>query len=400
MAFFVDEQRMIEDNIFQFEEKLKAPTTRFLDTTPTFVTYFQIVNNETTTDEGYQDVASFIGAKSPVRYKKIENFPIYGIEQIVLQLQNQDHGLDSEFSGEGTILPGTLKPLENEYFIIPILHDAYMFRITSIAYDTVLPDNFYKIGFILEYIDEEQIHNISKQVTEEYTCVLENIGTDDRCLIEKSCYEKIREIDVMYNDMVQTYLALFYNEKHNCLLGEYEDHHRLYDPLMNVFVNKHSLFNRKKDLKTLIFTDQWSDPKRRLKYEKSVYRFIERRDLSLINNFYYYELPGGSFHESTFYRWVESNIFVLDIPEDGNMKGRTPIFSNEFITCVKINGPQESEYGDLIQKFIRKNATIYDISMDLNEELIYLNGSIEVFFFSPIIMYIIKELIHEKLGKK
>ena len=44
-------------------------------------------------------------------------------------------------------------PLENDYFMIPILHDVYLFRVTEIAYDNVMPDNFYKISFMLEFID-------------------------------------------------------------------------------------------------------------------------------------------------------------------------------------------------------------------------------------------------------
>lgn len=398
MAFFVNEQKMIEDNVFEFEHKLKSPTSRFIDATPTFVTYFQIINDFSTTDEGYQDVASFIGSQSPIKYKKITNFPIYGIEQIALQLQQSDQGLDSEFTGEGIILPRTIKPLQNEYFIIPILHDSYMFRITSIAYDNVLPDNFYKITFILEYIDGEQIEKIENQVSEKdkYTCVLENIGTEDRCIIKEESLEKVNTIQDMYNDMAHMYLSLFYNKKHNSLLGEFDKHQYLHDPLMTDFVNKHGLFNRKGDLKTLRFTNQYADPKRMLKYERSVYRFMERQDVTFASQFCYTIQPCGYFHESSFYRWSESDIWILDLPEQ---EGEThyPIFSKEFVTSLKVNGPQESEYGKLLQAFVRKEATIDDISLTLNEELLYLNGSLEVFFFTPMIMYIIQTLVNASL---
>ena len=50
MAIFVNEKKMVENNIFQYEEKLKSPMARFLDTTPTFVTYYHINADETTTD--------------------------------------------------------------------------------------------------------------------------------------------------------------------------------------------------------------------------------------------------------------------------------------------------------------------------------------------------------------
>ena len=71
MGIIIDEKQMIENNVFQFEEKLKSPLSRFLDTTPTFVNYYHLDSDETTTDEGFKDVASLIGHRSPIKYKKI-----------------------------------------------------------------------------------------------------------------------------------------------------------------------------------------------------------------------------------------------------------------------------------------------------------------------------------------
>lgn len=194
MAIFVNEQRMIEENTFQYEERIKSPTSRFVDTTPTFTTYYHIDIDETTTDTGFIDVASIIGHRSPIRFNKIENFPIYGLDQIVLQIQEEEAGLDGNYEGEATILPSTIKPLQNDFFIIPILKDAFVFRVTDIQYDTIMPDNFYKINFKLEYIDYDKIDEIEKQKTEEYVCVLENIGTESNCILEKSSFTKIKEI--------------------------------------------------------------------------------------------------------------------------------------------------------------------------------------------------------------
>ena len=71
MAYFVNEQKMVEDSTFQFENRIKSPTARFLDTTPTFTTYYHIVNDKTTVDEGFKDVASIVGHRSPIRFDKI-----------------------------------------------------------------------------------------------------------------------------------------------------------------------------------------------------------------------------------------------------------------------------------------------------------------------------------------
>ena len=400
MALLVNEQNMIDQNIFKFEDRLKSPTARFLDTSPTFVTYYHINVDETTVDEGYKDVASIIGFRSPIKYKKIENFPMYGMDQIVLSLQEQEQGLDTEFTGDSIILPGTIKPLENDFFMIPILHDVYLFRITEIAYDTVMPDNFYKVSFQLEYIDQEKVEALEKQANEQYTCILDNIGTENKCIIETGVMQKINDIEAMYNDMASTYLALFYDDRHNCLLGDLGLGKKIYDPYQTDFINRHSLFNQKNNLRTIILTDQVNDKMFKLKYEKTVYRFLERRDYTRVNNFKYTYFQGSSYHETTFYRWADGNVQILDIPSNISEKDYD-IFSDEFVMSIKTNGFTQSKHAELIQRFMRdKTLSINSIPLDLNEELYNLNNSLEVFFITPIIMYIIQTIVNDTIRNK
>ena len=399
MAIFVNEQKMIDENTFQYEERIKSPTSRFVDTAPTFTTYYHVNVNESTTDAGFLDVASIIGNRSPLRFDKIEKFPIYGLDQIVLQIQEDDAGLDSSYEGEAIILPSTIKPVQNDFFIIPLLKDSYVFRVIEIQYDTIMQDNFYKINFKLEYIDEGKIEQIDEQKVEDFVCVLENIGTETNCIVEKSTFVKIGEIEKMYHEMVEFYSAMFYNERHNVFLGELELGRFLYDPLQADFINKHKLFNERNNLQTLILTDQYNDPKRKLKYNKSVYKFIELRDLKLLNNFKYATRPGITIHESSFYRWHDKKVDVLDLHpvyRDDSPK----IFSDEFVNNIKYNSEVDGDYANLIQRFVRKEElSLKDIPLTLDTELLYLNNSIEVFFFTPIIMYIIKDTIKKELSK-
>lgn len=400
MALIIDEKKMVQDNIFQYEEKLKSPMSRFLDTTPTFVTYYHINPDETTVDEGFKDISSIIGFRSPIKYKKIQNFPLYGIEQVIPQIQEMDQGLDTDFSSEAIILPGTIKPLENDFFMIPYLHDVYLFRVTEIIYDNVMPDNFYKLNYKLEYIDQEKVDALEKQANESYTCILDNIGTENKCIIEVDTIEKIEKIEKMYDDIATTYLSLFYDDRHNCLLGDLGKGQRLYDPFQTEFVNKHNLFNKKNNLKTLLFTNQVDDNKKRIKYEKSVYRFMERRDYSKISNFKYVYFQGSTYHETSFYRWADTTVQILDLyPDDENISAE--IFSDEFVTSVKTNGFTKSRYAELMQKFLRdKDMTINDIPTDLNEELLLYDNNLEIFFIVPLIMYIIQTVVNKEIQSK
>ena len=288
MAILVDEKRMVENNIFEFEDKLKSPTSRFMDTTPTYVTYYHINADESTTDEGFRDVASILGHRSPLKFKKITNFPIYGMDQVVLNLQDSDQGLDTEFNGD-------------------IFSDEYVTSIKTNGFPTSK-----HAELIQKYVRKEEL--LEKQSNESYTCVLDNIGTENKCLIESDVMLKVEKVNAMYDDIASTYMTLFYDEKHNCLLGDLGVGLTLYDPFMTEFVNKHSLFNKKHDLKTVIFTEELEDKFHRLKYEKSLYKFIERRDYTRVSNFKFTYTQGSMFHETSFYRWADKHVQVLDIP--------------------------------------------------------------------------------------
>lgn len=399
MPTIINENRM-QQNVFLHEQRLKSPVMRMIDSTPTFVTYYSIDNNESTADDGYVDVHAYIGSRSPIRFNKIENFPIYGIEQIVINLQDTDQGLDGSYEGEAIILPNTIKPNHNDYFKIPILHGAYVFRITDFNYDTIMPDNYYRVSFKLEYNDDDMYDEIDRQVISDNQCILDKIGTDEKCIIENKELTQIGEVQQMYYKLMSYYKGLFYNKRHNVFLGPKDLNFTYYDPLQTYFINKHGLFNNKNDYQVLSLTDQMNDPLRDYKYNKSVYRLMELRDLKLLNNFKYVERPGVTVHESSFYRWRDNTILILDactVPKTDSPQ----VFSDEFIESVKVNGFPDSDHARLLQKFLRKEKIeIKDIPLDLADQLLYMNMTFEVFMITPLIMYVIRETINENLKKR
>ena len=149
-----------------------------------------------------------------------------------------------------------------------------------------------------------------------------------------------------------------------------------------------------------MLTDQFDDSKRKIKYERSVYRFIERRNANLVKEFSYDTFAGINNRETSFYRWMEKNIYILDIPSELS-NNATPIFSKEFILAIQTNGFTNSDHAELIKRYARgEKLSIHDIPLTLHEELLTLDGNMEVFFFTPIIMYIIKDIVNTFLSVK
>lgn len=402
MAVLINEQKMVEQNTFLYEQKLNSPIRRFIDKSFIPVKYWHIKSKDTTVDKGWGDVAEILGKNSPVKFQLIENLPLYGMEQVLLQLQTTDQGLDTSFESEAVIMEGTIKPVANDYFMINHLKDSYIFRVTGVDYDMVASAQSYKISYVLEYIDNEKVDELKTQTQSEFTCIMENIGTDERCIIEKSDNEKLEKINSMYNEIVQTYLTFYYNERYNCLLGDFSNGERIYDPFMTEFIIKHQLFSMKNQIDGIVLTEQFSDPRRNVKYQKSIYRFFELRKLDHLSTFDYVVFRGSTNRQTGFYRWLDNSVNILDIPKAMDPNHHYSIMSEEFVDIIRLGGPIDSKYGLLLKKFARnEELTLNDIDLSLSDEILNLDdANLEVFFFTPILLYVIRTIVSEHLNKK
>lgn len=403
MAMLINEKRMIDDTLFNYEKRFHSPLSRFIDKTPTMTTYFHIADDVTTTDIGFNDVDDFVGKTSPIRFRKINDLPLYGLDQIILQIEDTEHGLDRNYEGEATLINSTIVPVQNDYFMIPSLKDFFIFRVVSVSSDHIMSDNYYRIGFVLEYVDREKATWLNNQTIEKYDCVMENIGTDKKCIVRSDIHEKVQNLENMYDQMVDIYVSVFYNERYNCFLGELDGPCTLlYDPFQVEFMIKHDLLNHKNRLDIIVPTEHFADSKRRLKYERSIYRFFERRDMALLSNFKYNTFLGMNNPETGFSKYVDNTVYIVDIPQLKYIpENACQIFSDDFVLSMKVNGPTETRYGKLLINYIRNDdMTIDDVPLDLMEELLSLNADIEIFFLVPIILFIIQSLIDKVLHKE
>ena len=403
-SFIVNETKVFNDNVFKYEEKLSSPLNRFLEKSPTFVTYFHINNQESTADQGFQDTEEILGPKSSLRFGRIEGFPIYGLEQIQVQLSEEDQGIDGSYEGEGTVLPNTIKPLPNDYFIINHLNDFFLFRVTGISYDSIRPDGYYGIQFKLENTDRSYLEKLKNQTTDKYSCIFKNIGTENKAIIKEDDVEKITAINKMYADIVQLYISAYYNERYNAIMGTFRNNGTvLYDPLMSVFIDKNGLLNDKNNYSSIVLGEQFTDPKREFKYEHSIYRFFERKDVSKIEKFAYQLLPGRNYLESAFYKWFDESVMVVDRPDIiCENDPENFLLCNDFIDAVMINLPnEESEYSKFLIKYLRDEIkSLADIPLNLKDVMLHLNISKESFFFTPIVLYVIKRMTEEFISNR
>jgi hypothetical protein len=137
---------ILNNNIKKFDKAIEVYSD-FLQGVPTFTTYYNkdIVNSDQ--DSQLETVTEIIGIESPIKYRKIKDFVIYGIDEIRLSLEDGDFGLSSGGNGTGIIPPGSIKPLPNDYFFINYAGDEYRYKVTDVEVSKANGTRFYQISF-------------------------------------------------------------------------------------------------------------------------------------------------------------------------------------------------------------------------------------------------------------
>lgn len=389
MGYIVNADKpYINGNIFEFEKRLESQYTIFLDKNPTFVTYYHISNINSTADNGFQDVESVLGKNSPVCFQRIDDFPIYGIENIKLDLSEEDQGLTSSYSGDGIILPHTIRPLPNDFFSITYLDKEILFVITSIDYDTIKSNNFYKIEFSIKYVEDNGwIDNFERQTIEIYDCIFQNIGTEDKCLIKHDEYQKIVHLEEAYSHLLDEYMTAFYSKRFNSLLFNDPDNNYMYDKYLTHFVTKNNLCNRKNTYQTYMMSNEDPNHRTHIEYYYTLYDAIERRDLTKLRYPRYFKTKILS-PESIFSFYNATNVYSVMYIDTGNAS----IIPDDVIDNIRANSVPDN-YGVfeklLIDYFNDNISTIYTLPIDEIQEY-HLQYELSDFIYIPIVLFILR----------
>lgn len=398
MGYLIDDKQFINDNIIQYEERMNSQYSRFLEKTPTFVTYYHINNINSITDNGFQAIEQVIGGDSPLRFNLIKDFPVYGLEPILLDLNDEEEGLTTSYDNDLIILPNTVHPLPNDFFTISYLNSAYLFMVTEVSYDTIKSNNYYKITFTVKSLDEDVINNLEQQVQEKYNCILRNIGTQEKCLIREDDLQLIMKLNQIYKEIADTYKLLFFNKKYNSFIFQNVDQqNKLYDKYLSEFISKHMLFNEKYNFDTLFMINEDNSFTFPIEYENSIYRFIEKNKKTLVNNTYY----GFSFVKNmdSVFNFFNDNT-VRSINFTSNLY---PYISPDLISQIQSGekSPDNSVIESLIVDYFNNNlSSIYSFDLDKLEDFNFITYDFKTFILIPISLFIIRFYFNKFMMEK
>lgn len=311
MARFQAVPEFIQKNVELLDSRTATQYAKYLEQKPTFVTYYHVNKVLSTTDKGLKNAEAIVGVRSPIKYNKILQFPIYGIESIVLALEDTEMGLDTDYDGEGVILPNTIHPVGDDYFTIDYLDKKYTFRVVRYDYDTIKSNSYYKIEFTIRGVDIDIQEQLEKQVVKTYRCRYENIGTNDKVLIDDETYAFLSLLETVMGKLRKSYLEMFYVKKYNTPLFYLDNYCILYDPNLCYFCNHNDIFNEQGSIDTTFFYEEKRDYFE-YSYSKSIYDRLEHVD---VDDFFsvdrYYDMDPAVASDSIFMYWADRRIKYL-----------------------------------------------------------------------------------------
>ena len=210
----MDVQKFIGTQYKDNERRRVSQYTRFLEKHVDFVTYFSINKILSTTSIGNFAVDSYIGKDSPVRYNRINNFPLYGFP---LFTDENSYGEDGaglnmdDFGGQVTMLPEIIEPSEGDCFILNMYDENRFFIVTEVTQVALKGKSHYILSFtsgIPDYLPQ-----LKKQVIDEYNAIFDNIGTEDRVVISNKDYKLKSMYENTYKFMYTYYIHKFFNKR-------------------------------------------------------------------------------------------------------------------------------------------------------------------------------------------
>jgi len=403
MAIIFNEKNGIEGNIFKFENRLHTRMNKYIENGALLVKYFSINQNSSTVDRGLQSIDALFGSQAPLRYNIINDFPLFGFGQTNPENDSENNMEDIINNGTCLIIPSTIVPQPNDFFIINHLKQDALFKVTGVTYDSMKQDGFYKIEYVLQSTSKETINMLMQQVVDNYHTELSAIGTSDmNPIIKEDDFIYRNKILQMMNQMMMSYRALFYNDRHNCFL--YHDPKSgldWFDVCGSEFIAKHGLMNPQNSMRVIVLNDKLKDPQFPYYYNHSIYKWLELDAPDRFLSNFFFRLKAASFYKySSFVSWEDNNIQII-IPLSKEEQGINNTREYSFFDNDQLNSflnrkimPDASEYDLLIWKYINKEKlSLNDISLYLSDSLLNSNKCFDVFFYTPIVIYIIKKII-------
>lgn len=375
-----------------FKERLKSNNLyAWNDKNNTIVTYYNVNTDLTTLDTAALIAYDNKGAFSGIKFNKINNFMVYGLEKIALMMDTGDFGLEAvEISGDAYILPNTIIPYQGDFFIINHEKEKILFKVIAVHPDT-LDDgaNFYRIEYKVTDTGDDDI--IANNVAFTYELIFNNIGTNLKPVILSDKYRVVQNLDLVIEEIKNFYTDLFYTDRVQTFIFKYGEAH-FYDPFLIEFLIRTKILSG--GGRNYIYLNHQIAPYTTfsIDYERSFFRYTEEKNKESISKAY--TTGYGELIQS------KTNIFSTRYEDYFKMLYRKPFDSFLDIPIFDLEFIQKIKDGTLYDDDILYNIIIkYFNNIELTEEdvkgldNINYENNIKLFYAIPCVIFCLESYI-------
>ncbi|MCK9199174.1 MAG: hypothetical protein M0P49_06185 [Bacilli bacterium] len=396
MSKFINTEKKltIDSLVTGFKDRMKNPYYSMQDKKPSIVTYYTHNFENSTLDNATKTEYSQLGDNSPIRYNKISDFFLYGIEKITVNLELGDYGLESNaIEGEAIVLPNTIIPIPGDYFEINYTGKDYLFKVMDSSPDTIdSGSNFYKITYKLDQTDNEKIDSL---VVDSYNMVINNIGTKFNPIIKSNDYDFIVILEDILLRLKKYYKNLFYNDRVQTFTFT-NNGCKFYDPYLIEFLIRNRLLEG--DSEYIYIGHQITPhPTMFLDYDKTMFRNVELRSKDDIENRISSTATSITDPVSIFSSRKE-DYYVIKYANNYNGLEFIQNFDPFLIDSIINNKTTDigNTYYNIIVKYFNDIETFESNDVKFLEEIDY-QSNLALFYCIPMMIYIIEYYIKNML---
>lgn len=382
------------------KEKMKNPYHAFSDTAKSVVTYYHINKPKTTLDEHVKSTYDTIGPHSPLRYDKLLQFPLYGLDKLLVDMEISEFGLQSRpLEGDAILLPNTIVPTPNDFFVVDYISHKLLFRVTNSTANNIENDNLmYKISYILDSTVKWDL--IDHQVINTYKCISTGVENDYKLIIQSDAFDAAKDLELLMYKILNWYTDLFYNDRLEAFVLKHKNEY-LYDEYLTEFIIRNRIISANEI--GIHVMHQTNLPKTfSIDYEKTIFRFAEtsKGDISeyIVKAYPSYINDLGSTLADRYYDYFRM-CYVFDWVVYGNQTPVISVLNTNLIYHIESNTIDDYiGYQNLIIKHLHgEEITIEDLKYLENIDF---KQNIEFFYNMPILVLILRKLCNSIINSK
>jgi len=263
---------------------------------PVYITYYQVNDPASYQDYNLETTHSLVGGSSSLKYNKIFDVPLYGVDALDISNEVGERGYDSLVSGNGFFLPETIEPRSGEFFVFDIegLED-HLFQITDVQMSHATAYKYYQIQYKLY---PENVDGIFNNVSEDYTLIYDNLnsgatgattaGTASG-IVKKTSALQADSAKLLVDQMIKDYVKDYFDDEVNYFIYRTEIDNQpayLWCGYLNHFLCKNHVINYyNKTIMSDIYLldiDNWENANakiyKELIYRKSLFKAVENQN--------------------------------------------------------------------------------------------------------------------------